>query len=216
MKKYLLKVQPYKTLHLGYFCWWSIVLSLLFEIAGLIEELLSQDGKTMLIAQCCVAGVVGVGLLGFIAAKVFYRTYWEITDEAVVKYRWGKEIFRVRREEIVGLGYRKMRWYMWILMPFVHYVGFTDPMCGVLSLRYREHETMEYKGYIKMYLRVRAMTDEEKAAGIQEYLEGFTGRDVKKISAVLGLPVEAVQLQYVPHEMPRPGEKFPPEAPHDG
>lgn len=214
MKKYLLKIQPYKALHLGYFCWWSIVLSLLFEIAGLIEELLSQDGKTMLIAQCCVAGVVGVGLLGFIAAKVFYQTYWEITDEAVIKYKWGKEIFRVRREEIVGLGYHRMRWYMWILMPF-SYVFFTDPMIGVLSIRYRRHETCKDTGYISEY-KVQTLTEEEKEAGLKEYREGFTGRDVKKISAVLGLPVEAVRLRYVEDEIPHRGDSAPPETPHDG
>lgn len=199
MKKYLLKIQPYKTLHWGYFCWWSIVFILMCEIAG---TLFSRDFQEFVMGQYVALGIVGVGLLGFIAAKVFYRTYWEITDEAVVKYRWGKEIFRVRREEIVGLGYRKMRWYMWPLMLF-QIVVFSDPMCGVLSLRYGEHDTMVYKGYVKMYFSSQTLTEEEKAAGIQEYLEGFTGRDVKKISAILGLPVENVQLRFNPDEMPR-------------
>lgn len=210
MKKALLKVQPYKALHLGCFIFLNIVLNVPFVIIWVF----AQDRETVFIAQCCVAGVVGSGLLGFIAAKVFYRTYWEITDDAVIKYKWGKEIFRVRREEIVGLGYHRMRWYMWILMPF-SYVYFTDPMIGVLSIRYREHETCKDTGYISEY-KVQTLTEEEKEAGLKEYREGFTGRDVKKISAVLGLPVETVRLRYVEDEIPHRGNSAPPEAPHDG
>ena len=170
-----LKIKPCKTIQLGYLLFWIIIIVVPLEILGAI---LSDNVSEFLFGQIVILGFVAVGLIVYLFVRVFYRSYLVFTDHEVVKYKRGKVVFKVKREHIYELGYRKMSALMVFLLPFGFFFG--DPMCGVLSIRFYGADVEETRVFDSV-MKIQSLSEEECARGLKEYCECFTAKEVRLI-----------------------------------
>lgn len=177
----ILKVKPCKTIQLGYLIFWIIIIVIPFEIMGVI---FSKNMNEFLFGQIIILGFITVGAIVYFCARIFYRSYMIITEEELIKYRRGKVVFKIRKEQIEVFGYRKMSIFMIFLLPLWFLFG--DPMCGVLSIRFY-HAEVEGTRILDSMLELKSLNEEEKAAGLKEYCECLTAKEVSLICKKLNI-----------------------------
>ena len=168
-------------MQLGYLIFWIIIVIILFEILGAI---FSKNSNEFLMGNIVMLGFVSIGVFTYFSVRIFHRTYLIITKDEIVKFKRGKVIFKIKKDEIVELGYRKMSAFMFFLLPFWFFFG--DPMCGVLSIRFYNAEVGRTRIFDSM-LKLHSLNEEENARGLKEYCECFTAKEVRLICQKLEL-----------------------------
>lgn len=178
-----LKIKPMKELQLGYALWIIGVFTILIEVMGAI---FSRNWYEFLLGNVVLVGIVLLTFMVYFTIRIFYRSYFIFTENEVVKYKREKIVFKINREQIVGLKYRKRTFAMFLFTPLGYIFG--DSMCGIVSIRYYSAE-VESDRIFESGGKIEMLTEEEKLSGIKEYCEAFSKRDLKKITQMLNISV---------------------------
>lgn len=132
----------------------------------------------------------GPNLLIFVI-RLFYPWRLIVTQEGVRLVKRKKIYFQVKAENIKGLRVRKVNPFLKIVsIPFGgNYLS--DPCTDLLSIRYTQAEVLiPRKSIGGCFPDMRSLSEEEeKEAGIHEFIDGVTYRQALKISRILNIPL---------------------------
>ena len=179
-------VKPCKNVQLAWFIWYSVAVILVMEILGII---FSNNLHEFLMGNLVLLGFLFLGLVAYILIRLCYRTYYQVTAEGVKKYKGKKEVFCIKKEQILEIGYTTIPLIAILFFPF--YIFFDEPLSGIVSFRYDSCDLESNQFYDSM-VKLETLTQEEKAKGIKECCDYLTKREAKKIGEILGLPLKEI------------------------
>lgn len=182
-----MKIKPCKTIHLGYLIWFISLVSLTL----LICLPLSKTWMDVLWGSVTLISFMMIGVLVYIGTRLFYNTYLIVNEKGIEKYKGKKLLFRIPKENVVSLGHRKMSWFMALLVP----IGFLccDPLCNLLSFRYENANSHTERTFYSNVI-LNTLSEKEKTDGINEYIEYLTLKEITKISSLLQIQIEKVNI----------------------
>ncbi len=175
--------KPCHNIRLYFAVYTALLFTIILEIVGVIVLLINHELHDFIMGQYLVIGIYGVCLLGYIIAELSYNRKYVITADEIIKYKSKKMVFKISKEEIIGLYYRKPTVAMRIF--FLLGVIMGDPCVGVLSIRFRNAE-IEPQINIHSWEKLETLTDEEKLTGIKESVELVGKRELKRLCEILG------------------------------
>ena len=175
-----LKMKPCKSVILNFVLLGAIV-CLPVDILAFIIIIKDHDILNGILMICVFNGFL---ILIYVLSRLLYRSKLLITDEEIIKYRKGRIVFRIKKEQIEELGYRPMHKIMFFLSFF--YWMFGDPMCGILSIRYKKAEVESVRIYSSLFI-IELLSEEEKDRGLKEYCECLTKKEAKLICEKMGI-----------------------------
>ena len=190
-----IRIKPRKFVHSLILIFYLMVIIPIFFIMGVV---FSTDFQHFLMGMLTMLFFVIPAVLMYVFARLFYRTYYEISTHEIIKYKGKKIIFQISKADILLLAHKKTPWTLWLFFPFVIFLCMltesTEEMSDALSIRYK---TEEDDIWLKTD-KIGTLTKEEKQGGLKECADSFSRRQINKICAMLEMqPIPTTIKEYI-------------------
>lgn len=167
----------------------AVLFSVCAELVGSIVLIIKKDWYDFSMLQFVVLGFIGICLIGFMLAEIVNRKKIVVTEEEIIKYKGKNIVFKINKSNIVEMTYKKPTIAMRLL--FLFGILMQIPFVGMLSIRYKNAEIDEPRA-AHSYETLDTLSEEDKQAGLKEYLELLGTREMKKISRLLNVEVNYI------------------------
>lgn len=167
----------------------AVLFSVCAEVAGSILLIINKDWYDFAMLQVVVLGFIVICLMGFVLAEIVNRKKIVVTEDEIIKYKGKNIVFKINKSNIVELTYKKSTIAMRLLFPLG--ILMQIPFVGMLSIRYKSADVDEPRA-AHSYEILDTLSEEDKQAGLKEYLELLGAREMKKISKLLKVKVNYV------------------------
>ena len=176
---------------------WFAISALIFlygvVIIALVILYATDDEQTMpwigtLIAIAITAAIFA--LMVFIG-RVCYRGRLIVTADEVIKMHGKKVQFKIKRQDLLWIGCRKVSIFKRFFTCFAPLVA--ETAFGLISFRFYQAEVITERKF-DGYFTIHTLAEAENADGLQEFVEGVTYRQAKKISELLNIALREIKF----------------------
>ena len=186
-----LKIKPWK----DHFLAWILAFMCAYLVICVVGAILSlfQSQQTPWIG-IGIGFVIYTGVICLIAgiARLCYKGSLIVTNDEIIKIHASKIQFRIKRRDILFIGYRKVNIFAKL---FVIIGGFIGDICtDAISIRFYKADIFRPFKLINTLEMMRSLSEEEKQDGMQEFVESITYKQAVQISQMLDVPIVKVKI----------------------